>query len=109
MRQAMFMGDQTKSLRAARLWTEVAPEDLTARQFYGALLMRAGQTDRAVRQFEFLLSRDDSPESFDMMSELLSRGRDRNTAYDAMGRPGPGPRGQPSRVIRVCAHGGPCR
>ena len=46
MRQAMFMGDQTKSLRAARLWTEIAPEDLTARQFYGALLMRAGQTDR---------------------------------------------------------------
>ena len=86
VRQAMYTGDEAKSLKAARLWTEISPDDLTARQVYGALLMRVGQTDRAVEQFEKLLSRDDGEAGFDMMSELLSRERDRETAYLTMGR-----------------------
>ena len=86
VRQAMYTGDEAKSLKAARLWTEIAPDDLTARQVFGALLMRMGQMDRAVVQFERLLSHDDGEEGFDMMSELLSRERDRNTAYKTMGQ-----------------------
>ena len=86
VRQAMYSGDENKSLRAAKLWTEVSPDDLTARQIYGALLLRAGQTNRAVEQFEVLLSGDDGEQGFDLMSELLSRERDRDKAFLTMGR-----------------------
>ena len=86
VRQAMYTGNEAKSLKAARLWTQIAPDDPTARQVFGALLMRVGQTDRAVEQFEQLLSHNEGEEGFDMMSELLSRERDRDTAYLTMGR-----------------------
>ena len=48
--------------------------------------MRTGQTNRAVEQFEVLLSGDDGEQGFDLMSELLSRERDRDKAFLTMGR-----------------------
>ena len=86
VRYAMYAGDQPGSLEAARVWTEIAPEDPQARQVLGALLMRSGQLEEAVSQFESIVKNQGTEEGFDSVSELLSRERDKQTAMQTMGK-----------------------
>lgn len=88
VRIAVFARDQERGLEAARLWTEMAPEDLDARQVYAALLIRAGELDRAVAQLELLLTQmEAAPEHrFNLIGDMLGRERDQSAALEVMER-----------------------
>ena len=84
VRLAMNSGDEEGSLVAARLWTSIAPRDIQAAQVYGALLMRAGETQEAVAQFEGIVVTNGPEVGFDTVTEVLSRERDKKSALRAM-------------------------
>ena len=85
VRLSMYAGDKQSSLRAAEIWTNIAPHDASAKQVYGALLLRSGRVEEAVEQFEAFVSDNPQDQAFDSMSELLSRERDKKVALQAMG------------------------
>lgn len=88
VRVAVFARDQQHGLEAARLWTEVAPDSVDAKQIYAALLIRAGDLDGAVAQLEALLSElKDTPEQrFNLIGDMLSREKDQTAALEVMQR-----------------------
>jgi tetratricopeptide (TPR) repeat protein len=54
-RIAVYLDDQPASMRAARLWVELAPNAQNARMTLALLLEHAGQRDAALAQLEALL------------------------------------------------------
>lgn len=51
-RIAIHLKDYEQGLRAARRWVELSPNSLTARQLTGVLLLRNGERDAALAQFQ---------------------------------------------------------
>ena len=84
VRLAMNSGDEEGSLAAARVWTSISPRDIQAAQVYGALLMRAGEIQQAVAQFESIVVTNGPEVGFDTVSEVLSRERDKKSAMRVM-------------------------
>ena len=84
VRLAMNAGDEEGSLAAARVWALIAPQNSQAVQVYGALLMRAGKVPEAVAQFDSIVVQNGSEAGFDIVSEVLSRERDKKSALRAM-------------------------
>jgi len=101
VRIAVFSRQQERGLEAARLWTEVAPDNLDARQVYAALLIRAGELDQAVDQLEALLARlERSPEEgFSLVGDMLSREKDHQAVLEVMERLVEGRRDDPRALF----------
>lgn len=83
---AVYAQDYTTALKAARLWVELAPEALDARQSLAALLIRQGRADEALTHLEALLklSRDGSAHGFMLVTNILAREQDRRRALQVM-------------------------
>lgn len=57
---ALSLKDTDKALEAASLWAERAPRSAAAHRVAAMLLLKAGQTDKAVEQFRTLLALPDA-------------------------------------------------
>ena len=85
-RIALFADDNDAALRAGKLWVEVAPENLDARQLLAASLIRAGQGTAALEHLKYVLSKDRSNDGnrFRAIANLLGSEADRQTALSVM-------------------------
>ncbi|HSS66707.1 MAG TPA: tetratricopeptide repeat protein [Gammaproteobacteria bacterium] len=84
---AVFARDEERGIKAARLWTEVSPNNLDARRVYGALLMRAGREDQAVDELNHIVAPpNDTADRFALIGDMLARERDQDSAARVMER-----------------------
>ena len=56
MQIAVFMRDKEKALTAARLWVDITPDSLDARQGLVVFLLRDGQPEAALPHLDFILA-----------------------------------------------------
>ena len=85
---ATFSDAGGKALEAARLWSEVDPSSIEARQALASLLIRAGDLDGAVEHLTGVVGRSsDAPEGgFDLAADLLAGEKDGEAAVAVMRR-----------------------
>ncbi len=85
-RAAYFARDNKRALTAARLWTELEPQSLEARQVLAALLVRAGKLHEAARHFEYVLNHNkaEQQKNFMLITSLLSKEKDKQAAMAVM-------------------------
>ena len=85
-RKAYYARDDKRAIAAARLWNELEPENLEARQVLAALLVRAGKTESAAKHFEYVLQNGQHSErqSFLLITSLLSKEKDKEAAFAVM-------------------------
>ena len=85
---AAFSRDSAKTLEAARLWCEIDPSNVEARQVLVSLLVRSGDLDAAVRHLrEIVEALSDSPAAgFGRAGDLLAREQDAEAAVTVMRR-----------------------
>ena len=88
-RIADFSRSVPKALKSAKLWVEVAPDDIEARQTYAVLLLRSGELDASVAQVEMLIKKLPEEHMGPAMLQLvaqLSRERDKETVLNFMSK-----------------------
>ena len=85
-RIAYYARDDKRAIAAAKLWHELEPENLEARQVLAALLVRTGKTDAAAEHFEYVLNHGKHSERqrFMLITSLLSKEKDKHTALAVM-------------------------
>lgn len=87
VRIAVFSRDQERGLRASRLWTEIAPQNLDARRVHGALLMRADRLDEAIEELAVIVEPpNDNVTRFSLIGDMLAREKDKSAAVQVMDR-----------------------
>lgn len=104
-RVAVFARDQENGLEAARLWTEISPEQVTAKQVYMALLVRAGEQDLAAAQARAIVDHwgPHDAQGFNTVSDTLGREKDRAAAVRVMERTVAG-HGENAHALFAFAH-----
>lgn len=88
-RIAVFARDDDAALAAARVWVELEPEDMEARQTLAAMHIRHGQVDDALAHLEVVLASEDASapgNRLRMIANLLGREEDRDAAVEVMAR-----------------------
>lgn len=85
-RIAYYARDDKRAIAAAKLWHELEPENLEARQVLAALLVRVGKTDVAAEHFEYVLNNGKHSErqGFMLITSLLSKEKDKQAALAVM-------------------------
>lgn len=85
-RTAYYARDDKRAIEAAKLWHELEPENLEARQVLAALLVRTGKTEAAAEHFEYVLNNGKHSERqrFMLITSLLSKEKDKHTALAVM-------------------------
>jgi len=85
-RIAVYARETTRALVVARLWVELSPLDLDARQVLSALLVRNGKTDEALAHFEAVIADGDKDEQkgYLLITSLLSKEQDKIAALKVM-------------------------
>lgn len=85
-RIAYYARDDKRAIAAAKLWHELEPENLEARQVLAALLVRMGKTEAAAEHFEYVLNNGKHSErqSFMLITSLLSKEKDKESALAVM-------------------------
>ena len=85
-RTAYYARDDKRAIVAAKLWHELEPKNLEARQVLAALLVRTGETEAATEHFEYVLNNGKHSERqrFMLITSLLSKEKDKNTALAVM-------------------------
>jgi tetratricopeptide (TPR) repeat protein len=83
---AVFSRDNAKALEAAKLWVELKPASLDARQILAAMYIRQGDAAAALEHLKYVLSQDNSGDGsrFRVIANLLGREEDRRTALAVM-------------------------
>ncbi len=83
---AVFSRDDPKALEAARLWAELKPTSLDARQILAAMYIRQGDAAAALEHLKYVLAQDNSGDGsrFRVIANLLGREDDRRTALSVM-------------------------
>ncbi|MCC7122431.1 MAG: tetratricopeptide repeat protein [Gammaproteobacteria bacterium] len=83
---AVFSRDDAKALEAARLWAELRPTSLDARQILAAMFIRQGDAAAALEHLKYVLAQDNSGDGsrFRVIANLLGREDDRRTALSVM-------------------------
>ncbi|MGE0485183.1 MAG: tetratricopeptide repeat protein [Gammaproteobacteria bacterium] len=86
-RIAVFSRDDDAALAAAKVWVELDPQDMDARQILAAMYIRHGQAQPAMENLEYVLNHDEetSGNRLRMIANLLGREDDRDTALEVMG------------------------
>jgi tetratricopeptide (TPR) repeat protein len=87
-RIAVFARDDAAGLAAARVWVDLEPEDMDARQILAAMYIRQGDAEHALEQLEYVLAEDGARPGnrLRMIANLLGREDDRATALTVMQR-----------------------
>lgn len=85
-RAAYYARDDKRAIFSAKLWNELEPENLEARQVLAALLVRTGQTDAAAEHFDYVLNHGKQSERqrFLLVTSLLSKEKDKQAALAVM-------------------------
>lgn len=85
-RVAYYARDDKRAIAAAKLWHELEPKNLEARQVLAALLVRVGKTDAAAEHFEYVLNNGKHSErqGFMLITSLLSKEKDKQAALAVM-------------------------
>ena len=84
-RIAVFARENEAALRAAQIWVEMQPGNLEAHQVMAALLVRTGQAKQAQFHLEKLVQANQNGKNgFMLISSLLSKEKDKQTALNAM-------------------------
>ncbi|MCZ6773199.1 MAG: tetratricopeptide repeat protein, partial [Proteobacteria bacterium] len=85
-RIAVLVRDNDAALRAAKIWVELEPEDMEARQIIAAMFIRHGDAASALHHLEYVLTKesDHSGNRLRMIANLLGSEEDRKTALDVM-------------------------
>lgn len=85
-RIAVYARETGPALQVARLWVELSPMDLDARQVLAALLVRNGKTDEALSHFEAVIADGDQDEQkgYLLITSLLSKEKDKKAALLVM-------------------------
>jgi len=85
-RIAVYARENEKALKAAKLWVELDPENIEARQLATAMYIRSGQPDEALVHIEKILSstQTKTENGFMVVSALLSREKDKRSALEVM-------------------------
>ena len=85
---AAFSGAPGKALEAARLWSEVDPSSVEARQALASLLIRAGDLDGAIEHLTEIVGATSYPPGagFGRAAEILSGEKDEEAAIAVMKR-----------------------
>ena len=74
-------------IEMARLWLELSPNNLEARQFLANGLMRSGKASAAVQEFEFILTAlNDNKQSYFRIASQLAREKNQQAALDVMSK-----------------------
>lgn len=83
---AVFSRNDGNALEAARLWVELRPQSLDARQILAAMLIRQGDAAGALEHLKYVLAQDNSGDGsrFRVIANLLGREDDRRTALSVM-------------------------
>ncbi|MGD8483462.1 MAG: tetratricopeptide repeat protein [Thioalkalispiraceae bacterium] len=84
-RIAVYARDDNSSLRAARIWVKLEPDNLEAHQVLAALLVRKGEIDKAQQHLEKLVqAKGNANNGFMLISSLLSKEKDKRLALESM-------------------------
>ena len=84
-RVAIYSRQNRQALEAARLWVQLAPQDLEARQAVIAAYIRNGRMEEALPHIDFLLDQGGEAENgLRLLTSLLSRERDVQSALQVM-------------------------
>jgi tetratricopeptide (TPR) repeat protein len=85
-RIAIYARDLEVALPASRLWVELSPQNVEARQTAAALLISSGRSDEALPHLENLLHAAPGGESqgYMLIANLLSRAQDKEQAIALM-------------------------
>ena len=84
-RIAVFARENDSALRAARIWVRLQPDNLEVHQVIAALLVRTGQAQQAQVHLEKLVqSQANGNNGFMLISSLLSKEKDKQSALNAM-------------------------
>ncbi len=85
-RVAVYAHDNKKALEAAKLWVELAPSNMEARQVVSALYIRNGELDAAQHELETLLEQSGGvgEDGFMLIAGLLGRQQDKQAALQVM-------------------------
>ena len=111
VRIAAFSRDSAKTLEAARLWSEIDPASVEARQVLVSMLIRSGDLDAAVGYLREIVDElSDSPAAgFGRAGDLLAREQDGEAAVAVMRRLVAGREADPvaqSALARLLARSG---
>ena len=85
-RSAYYARDDKNAIASAKLWNELEPENIEARQVLAALLVRVGKTTEAAEHFEYVLNNGKYSErqGFLLITSLLSKEKDKQAALAVM-------------------------
>ena len=84
-RVAVYARDDENALIVAKLWAELAPDNIEANQVAAAMLVRQGDAGGALQYLEKVVDvARGSGKSYQLIVSLLSRERDRDTALAVM-------------------------
>lgn len=81
---AVYANNYASALHSARLWVELSPASMDARQSLVVLLLRMGETDDAVTQLKQVLANTDPEHGFALVGSVLSRESDTRRALLVM-------------------------
>jgi tetratricopeptide (TPR) repeat protein len=88
-RVAAYAHDNKQALEAAKLWVEMEPDNVEAREVASAFYIRSGKYDEAQKQLEALLTinaKESSKSTFMLIAGLLGRQQDKQAALEVMQR-----------------------
>jgi len=87
-RIAIFVRDHKRALQAAKLWVDIDPTNLAARQAISAAYIRSGNPDAAQEHLEYILVKEDDGDGqgFMLVASLLSREQSLQGVLSVMGR-----------------------
>ena len=88
-RVAVYAHDNAHALEAAKLWVELEPDNVEAREVVTAFYIRTGKYDEAQKQLEALLAinaKEGNENTFMLIAGLLGRQQDKQAALEVMQR-----------------------
>jgi len=87
-RIAIFVRDHNSALLAAKLWVDIDPTNLAARQAISAAYIRSGSPEAALAHLEYILAQEnsDAGQGFMLIASLLSREQDLQGVLDVMAK-----------------------
>ncbi len=85
-RIAVYARDNESAMQAAKLWTEVEPNNVEAHQVAAAMYVRTGDSKQAHDHLEkvITLSHKEDKNTFLLITSLLGKERDKQTAMNVM-------------------------
>ncbi len=87
-RIAIFVRDHKSALLSAKLWVDIDPINLAARQAISAAYIRSGNPEAALEHLEYILMEEDggTGQGFMLVASLLSREQDLQAVLGVMER-----------------------